>query len=1327
MDLDSDSSALLHACMLRDDADDAASEAVCILSSFTDCTQDILRRALECCNPSNGWTALHYACVNRLLDAIPALIAAHQRVDLSVDVRAHDGTTPLWLAAQEDLSPAAQLLMSHGADPCMADAAGVTPLHIVCGLPVDEDAEEGSAATLAALLSRPDRIGRGMDALDTERGYAPLHAAARRNNAPAVRVLVRAGADVYVRARYMSATPLMLAAQRGCLDACMALLETHQECGGDARAYANAQDSDGAHACMYACSAMSAEQGSAVDTGHVQVVTMLVDVYGANESAPMADGSTLLHVCAQLRSHVLMCSLLSLMHRRGDLNGMGRALCIRGGKLGMTPLQVAAQNGRTPTVRVLLDAHTRTGTSTAASSPDARGRTAMFIAALYGEAPTLQALLDAGLPPEPAALLAAAARGHAACVRALLVSGCDPNAAVFLDAAACPVHTDELAWTLPLCAAVERNGVDVCKILLDPSVGVTPARPDVATRSGITAVHLASELGSMELLTLLLERGAGEMVMNAPRQHDGMTPLHLAARAGVSAAVHACMDNGADATIRDVHGLSPAHWAHVGGCDSDTCALLDACQDDSLVSVGIEPSTLARVFAALYIGDTEARLAQDAAIELPKFRSHADVARFLAFLHTSLLSGVRASVLSSIARRLASSSIEVLPQQLQQSVIQLAALAGLTLLGPVEHMWCSAALAQGMQTEAVTTGAALLSQRAARVIRHYLELHGGHPASIVQQRDCIRKAIPWVDPARVKLGRVIGSGAFGCVVEARVHATRTPDRDGDSSSSNGSAGTEALVAKLQLIPVDIAEQRRSWRELAVQILYSHIVTFRMPALPETYAPALVHRTFGASRLAGIAVLDAAVAVAGATRMGVPLEELPPPFTAALRSGSAALCVCLIPRLTCDLRTALRRARHGLGTSPPPAAWSVRTALQVCHSLGQLHWAARPLLHGDIKSDNVLVALDAVHAAALRSATDASADTHRDAAAAAALFAEDSDWAARLADFGQATFDEALLDLRTRTPHTDATPHDDDAGGVKNARSLADEVQALHDERRVRKWFRPIIPPEFLHLSLRVPSNSDSSVKRSADMWMLGLLLLELLVCEPVYVLPVPPLLNVYGALCVACAPQSDQQRRWPVDAHAAARVATMRRELRGHTASGTEAVAVTAYDTVPELMSAPVPADMGVYVNVPPDDCVPVYSSLPAAPADGMYVDMPHALCELRSAGQYVTQPAYEPMPVLAPVEQTAAASPNAATITEGARSSSPAAAGAWSNEETMFCEQQLLREFVGDVLRASGIVVASLTPAHRAYLDVASRCLALEPDTRPSLCEVYSMLTALM
>ena len=127
-----------------------------------------------------GWTALHAACHMKYPDTVELLI----KLGADVNIVDDNHITPLFLAVVTDFRPdycnrILNLLIKAGAD-----------------------------------VNRSDKTG-----------WAPMHMAACRNNAEAIRILAKAGADINKKTKH-GATPIISAAKmRGAANAVVALID----------------------------------------------------------------------------------------------------------------------------------------------------------------------------------------------------------------------------------------------------------------------------------------------------------------------------------------------------------------------------------------------------------------------------------------------------------------------------------------------------------------------------------------------------------------------------------------------------------------------------------------------------------------------------------------------------------------------------------------------------------------------------------------------------------------------------------------------------------------------------------------------------------------------------------------------------------------------------------------------------------------------------------------------------------------------------------------------------------------------------------------------
>ena len=119
---------------------------------------------------SSGYSPLFAACEYGHVHLVELLVSTHR---VSINLRATvDGTSPLYIACQENQAAiSARLLQCHAA-PDLATPEGRTPLHAAC-----------LSASLECALLLLD-AGAAINATD-QRGFSPLHLCAESRNASA--------------------------------------------------------------------------------------------------------------------------------------------------------------------------------------------------------------------------------------------------------------------------------------------------------------------------------------------------------------------------------------------------------------------------------------------------------------------------------------------------------------------------------------------------------------------------------------------------------------------------------------------------------------------------------------------------------------------------------------------------------------------------------------------------------------------------------------------------------------------------------------------------------------------------------------------------------------------------------------------------------------------------------------------------------------------------------------------------------------------------------------------------------------------------------------
>ena len=106
----------------------------------------------------------------------------------------------------------------------------------------------------------------------------------------------------------------------------------------------------------------------------------------------------------------------------------------------------------------------------------------------------------------------------------------------------------------PLLDATKRGDEAAVRSLLAEG-----ADPNVAQGDGLTALHLAAQVGNLEIAELLLAGGAK---VEAQTRIGGYTPLHLASQGAHGAVVSVLLAAGANAgAVTTTTGVTPLHLA----------------------------------------------------------------------------------------------------------------------------------------------------------------------------------------------------------------------------------------------------------------------------------------------------------------------------------------------------------------------------------------------------------------------------------------------------------------------------------------------------------------------------------------------------------------------------------------------------------------------------------------------------------------------------------------------------------------------------------------------------------------------------------------------
>ena len=266
--------------------------------------------------------------------------------------------------------------------------------------------------------------------------------------------------------------------------------------------------------------------------GDIAAVRSLLE-QSANVNAPQGDGTTALHWAAH-RDDPEIARLL--VQAGANLNAKTR--------LGdLTPLLLAAKNGNTTLIEILLEA------GTDANNADANGTTPLMYSAGSGKADAVEVLLESGAEVNAAdttngqtALMFAAAQGRADVVGILAAGGADPDVLTKL--------SEVIRWK-------DRYRDD------DGNAAVKEDRPE-SSSGGLTALHFAAREGHLQVTKELV---AAEADVNLVAGSDGASPLTTAIINGRLDVASFLVDQGADPNLANKDGVAPlyatidARWA----------------------------------------------------------------------------------------------------------------------------------------------------------------------------------------------------------------------------------------------------------------------------------------------------------------------------------------------------------------------------------------------------------------------------------------------------------------------------------------------------------------------------------------------------------------------------------------------------------------------------------------------------------------------------------------------------------------------------------------------------------------------------------------------
>uniref|UniRef100_A0A4X1U901 ZU5 domain-containing protein n=1 Tax=Sus scrofa TaxID=9823 RepID=A0A4X1U901_PIG len=552
-----------------------------------------------------GNTALHIAALAGQDEVVRELV----NYGANVNAQSQKGFTPLYMAAQENHLEVVKFLLENGANQNVATEDGFTPLavalqqghenvvaHLInygtkgkVRLPALHIAARNDDTRTAAVLLQNDP---NPDVL-SKTGFTPLHIAAHYENLNVAQLLLNRGASVNFTPQN-GITPLHIASRRGNVIMVRLLLdrgaqiETRTKVGaGKLHGKAEGGETRDGHPNGLSPIHMAA-QGDHLDCvrlllqynaeidditldhltplhvaahcGHHRVAKVLLDK-GAKPNSRALNGFTPLHIACK-KNHIRVMELL--LKTGASIDAVTES--------GLTPLHVASFMGHLPIVKNLLQRDASPNVS------NVKVETPLHMAARAGHTEVAKYLLqnkakvNAKAKDDQTPLHCAARIGHTNMVKLLLENNANPNLATTaghtpLHIAAREGHVETALALLekgasqacmtkkgftPLHVAAKYGKVRVAELLLEHD-----AHPNAAGKNGLTPLHVAVHHNHLDIVKLLLPRGGSP---HSPAW-NGYTPLHIAAKQNQMEVARSLLQYGGSANAESVQGVTPLHLA----------------------------------------------------------------------------------------------------------------------------------------------------------------------------------------------------------------------------------------------------------------------------------------------------------------------------------------------------------------------------------------------------------------------------------------------------------------------------------------------------------------------------------------------------------------------------------------------------------------------------------------------------------------------------------------------------------------------------------------------------------------------------------------------
>ncbi|EHB16997.1 Ankyrin-1, partial [Heterocephalus glaber] len=477
--------------------------------------------------------------------------------DPNPDVLSKTGFTPLHIAAHYENLSVAQLLLNRGASVNFTPKNGITPLHIA--------SRRGNVIMVRLLLDRGAQIETR-----TKDELTPLHCAARNGHVRISEILLDHGAPIQAKTKN-GLSPIHMAAQGDHLDCVRLLLQYNAEIDDMTLDHLTPLHV-AAHCGHHRVAKVLLDKGAKPNSRALGLFASpqvplgyYVTLKSVSLRVGLQNGFTPLHIACK-KNHIRVMELL--LKTGASIEAVTES--------GLTPLHVASFMGHLPIVKNLL----QRGASPNASN--VKVETPLHMAARAGHTEVAKYLLqnkakvNAKAKDDQTPLHCAARVGHTNMAKLLLESNANPNLATTaghtpLHIAAREGHVDTALALLekeasqacmtkkgftPLHVAAKYGKARVAELLLERD-----AHPNAAGKNGLTPLHVAVHHNNLDIVKLLLPRGGSP---HSPAW-NGYTPLHIAAKQNQMEVARSLLQYGGSANAESVQGVTPLHLASQEG------------------------------------------------------------------------------------------------------------------------------------------------------------------------------------------------------------------------------------------------------------------------------------------------------------------------------------------------------------------------------------------------------------------------------------------------------------------------------------------------------------------------------------------------------------------------------------------------------------------------------------------------------------------------------------------------------------------------------------------------------------------------------------------